>query len=104
MHSINKVLGRKLFANNYKQFSAATFRATDLTIDQAEIRKIKPFTLNKVPFGTMFTDHMLMCDWTKEDGWAAPQIVPYGPIKIETSATSLHYGISVHEGCNVVEN
>jgi branched-chain amino acid aminotransferase len=52
----------------------------------------------------MFTDHMLSCDWTKEHGWAAPQIVPYGPIKIETSATSLHYGISVHEGCNVVEN
>jgi len=45
---------------------------------------------------------MLSIDWTKEKGWEAPKIIPYGPIKLETSATSLHYGISVHEGINVV--
>jgi branched-chain amino acid aminotransferase len=30
--------------------------------------------------------------------------MPYGPIKVETSATALHYGISVFEGLNIVEN
>ena len=52
----------------------------------------------------MFTDHMLSIDWSKEGGWEAPQIVPYGPIKMHTAATSLHYGISVHEGISIVEN
>lgn len=47
---------------------------------------------------------MLVCDWNKQDGWLAPQIVPYGPIKLETSATALHYGISVHEGVTVINN
>ena len=30
--------------------------------------------------------------------------MPYGPIEVETSATALHYGISVHEGLNIMEN
>ena len=47
---------------------------------------------------------MLSIDWTKDAGWHAPQIIPYGPITMETSATALHYGISVHEGISVVEN
>jgi branched-chain amino acid aminotransferase len=47
---------------------------------------------------------MLEIDWTKDGGWEAPKIVPYGPINMATSATSLHYGISVHEGISVVEN
>ena len=47
---------------------------------------------------------MLSIDWTKEGGWDAPKILPYGPIKMQTSATALHYGISVHEGINIVEN
>jgi len=50
------------------------------------------------------TDHMLSIDWTKAGGWEVPKIVPYGPIKMETSATALHYGISVHEGISIVEN
>ena len=47
---------------------------------------------------------MLSIDWTKEKGWEAPQIIPYGPVKMSTAATALHYGISVHEGISVVEN
>ena len=68
------------------------------------MRKIKPTRDEELVFGRLFTDHMLSIDWTKDKGWAAPQIIPYGPIKLETSATALHYGISVHEGISVVEN
>jgi len=55
-------------------------------------------------FGKVFTDHMLTIDWSKEHGWEAPQIVPHGPLTLETSATALHYGISCHEGISVVKN
>ena len=47
---------------------------------------------------------MLDIDWDKQNGWHAPKIIPHGPIKIETSATSLHYGISCFEGLSVVKN
>ena len=65
---------------------------------------IKPTSAEELVFGKNFTDHMLNIDWTKEGGWTRPQIIPYGPIKMETSATALHYGISVHEGISILEN
>jgi len=68
------------------------------------VRKIKPVMSNEYVFGRHFTDHMLVVDWTKQGGWEKPKIVPYGPIKVETSATVLHYGISVHEGLSVLAN
>jgi len=47
MQSVHKVLARRLLANNSRSFgAAATFRVNDLSIEQAEIRKIKPHTLN----------------------------------------------------------
>lgn len=68
------------------------------------MRKIKPVQGEELTFGKVFTDHMLSIDWTKDGGWERPEILPYGPIKMETSATALHYGISVHDGISVVEN
>ena len=47
---------------------------------------------------------MLSFDWTLEDGWATPQIKPYGNIKIPTTATSLHYGVSCFDGFIVARN
>jgi len=69
-----------------------------------DVRKIKPTRAEELVFGRLYTDHMLSIDWTKDGGWDAPKIMPYGPIKMETSATALHYGISVHEGISVMEN
>jgi len=47
---------------------------------------------------------MLSVEWSKQEGWGRPEILPYGPIKMATSATALHYGISVHEGISILEN
>jgi len=47
---------------------------------------------------------MLSIDWQKQSGWQKPKIVPYGPFEIATSATSLHYGISSHDGISVLQN
>jgi branched-chain amino acid aminotransferase len=47
---------------------------------------------------------MFEVDWSKDKGWQTPKIVPYGPIKIPITATSLHYGISCYEALNVVRN
>ena len=43
-------------------------------------------------FGTTISDHMLTIEWTKEDQWKSPKIVPYGDLKISPAASCLNYG------------
>lgn len=47
---------------------------------------------------------MLSIDYTADNGWQAPKIIPYAPFPIATTATSLHYGISAFEGMAVFKN
>ena len=49
-------------------------------------------------FGTYFTDHMFIMDYSEEKGWHEPRIVPYQPIALDPSAMIFHYGQSVFEG------
>ena len=53
---------------------------------------------DKLGFGSVFTDHMFVMDWSSEKGWYDPRIVPYGPIPVSPALNVLHYGQSVFEG------
>ena len=79
-------------------------QAADLQITPVQQKKPKPLNEKGFAFGQLFTDQMLTIDWSKEKGWEKPHILPYGPIKLETSATVLHYGISAFEAITVCEN
>ncbi|KAK5958918.1 branched-chain-amino-acid transaminase BAT1 PWA37_003594 [Arxiozyma heterogenica] len=57
-----------------------------------------PLPNDKLVFGQTFTDHMLQIEWTQEKGWASPEIVPYGPLKLDPSAVVFHYGFEAFEG------
>lgn len=59
--------------------------------------KYKEFWQAKEPivFGRQFTDHMLMIDWSLENGWSRPMIVPFGEFHIHPAAKVLNYGVSV---------
>ncbi|KAL6408404.1 branched-chain amino acid aminotransferase [Ilyonectria robusta] len=37
------------------------------------------------------TAHMVLCKWDQEEGWAAPEMMPYGKISLEPTASVLHY-------------
>ena len=52
----------------------------------------------KLGFGKVFTDHMLLVDWTKEKGWHDARIVPFGRISLHPASTVLHYGAEIFEG------
>ena len=98
--------GANTFARSFStqaKLAATTFRATDLTVTPRKTPKPKP-GWGEFLFGEHYTDHMLTVDWTKESGWAKPQIIENGPITVETSATSLHYGISCYESLPIVKN
>jgi branched-chain amino acid aminotransferase len=53
--------------------------------------------LTSVPFGTLFSDHMLIAEF--EDGrWGQPLLRPYAPLRLAPSISALQYGVSVFEG------
>lgn len=49
-------------------------------------------------FGTTFTDHMVMIDYTEGKGWHDAQVIPYGPIALDPAAAVLHYAQEIFEG------
>ena len=59
--------------------------------------KTKP-AFDQLSFGTVFTDHMFTMDYTQEQGWHDPKIVPYEPILLDPAAMVFHYGQTVFEG------
>lgn len=41
---------------------------------------------------------MLTVDWSINQGWKAPEIVPFGDLSIHPAASSLHYALELFEG------
>jgi branched-chain amino acid aminotransferase len=65
----------------------------------------KASTLKETPRDlSMTTDHMLCVEYSDAKGWEAPEIKPYGTIKVHTTATVLHYGMSCFDGFIVARN
>ena len=56
-----------------------------------------------LPFGRVFSDHMLVCHY-KKGAWQEPQIIPYGSIPMNPGSQVLHYGQSVFEGMKAFKN
>lgn len=50
---------------------------------------------SELVFGKTMSDHMLVINWSQDAGWDRPEIVPYGPLSIPPSASTLHYGLEV---------
>ncbi|HWQ77203.1 MAG TPA: branched-chain amino acid aminotransferase [Anaerovoracaceae bacterium] len=57
--------------------------------------KPNPDTLD---FGTVFTDHMFVMDYSEDKGWHDGRIVPYAPITLEPAAAVFHYAQEMFEG------
>ncbi|MBQ4153341.1 MAG: branched-chain amino acid aminotransferase, partial [Oscillospiraceae bacterium] len=53
---------------------------------------------DKLGFGKVFTDHMFMMDWDKENGWHDAQILPFGPITLSPACNVFHYAQETFEG------
>jgi branched-chain amino acid aminotransferase len=68
-----------------------------MTIEKAKTSKIGKVDFNRLPFGEIFTDHMMVCDY-RDGAWENPRIEPYQPLVLEPSARVFHYGQAVFEG------
>lgn len=69
----------------------------DIEIIKAKTTKINDVDFDDLKFGSVFSDHMLECNF-KNGKWETPKVVPYEPIILDPSAKIFHYGQSVFEG------
>ncbi|WP_299429792.1 branched-chain amino acid aminotransferase [uncultured Maribacter sp.] len=74
----------------------------NITEQKISIEKVKQSKINQVDFdnlsfGSVFADHMLVCDY-KNGKWEAPKVIPYQPIVLDPSSKIFHYGQSIFEG------
>lgn len=61
---------------------------------EAEVAEI----LANPGFGTNFTDHMLLVEWTPDQGWHNARITEYGPLSLDPATAVLHYAQEIFEG------
>jgi len=66
-------------------------------ISKISTSKIESVDFENLPFGEVFTDYMLTCDFINGK-WEEPTIVPYAPFLMDPSATVFHYGEAIFEG------
>lgn len=50
---------------------------------------------------TIATDHMVTAAWSAAEGWATPELKPYGPLSLMPTASCLHYATECFEGLKV---
>jgi branched-chain amino acid aminotransferase len=71
--------------------------ALDVKIEKVQHSRLANTTLENIPFGRVFTDHMFEADYI--DGvWTNVVIRPYQPLQFDPSLAALHYGQSIFEG------
>ncbi|CAZ96966.1 branched-chain amino acid aminotransferase [Zobellia galactanivorans] len=69
----------------------------NISVEKVKKSKIEEVDFNNLAFGSVFTDHMLVCDY-KDGAWETPKVIPYQPISLDPSAKIFHYGQSIFEG------
>ncbi|MFT6994368.1 MAG: branched-chain amino acid aminotransferase, partial [Maribacter sp.] len=68
-----------------------------ISIEKVKTSKIDQIDFDNLAFGSVFTDHMLVCDY-KNGAWELPKIIPYQAISLDPSSKIFHYGQSIFEG------
>ena len=71
--------------------------ASNIEIKYIEKSTIDSVDFSNLPFGSVFSDHMLECDFVNGE-WKIPVIKPYTPITLDPSSKIFHYGQSIFEG------
>ena len=70
---------------------------TAFNVSLVKHSKLEHISLQNVPFGKYFTDHMLEVDFENGE-WQTPHISAYHPLQMDPSSAVLHYGQAIFEG------
>lgn len=68
-----------------------------IKVTRTEHSRIQEVDWSNLPFGKIFSDHMLVMDY-KDGEWKQPEIVPFGNLTLHPATSAIHYGQSIFEG------
>ncbi|KAK0229369.1 aminotransferase [Armillaria nabsnona] len=71
--------------------------ASKLTITLANSLKPVPAP-ERLVFGSVTTDHMLVVSFDPSTGWSAPEIKPYAPLSLDPMSSCFQYCTNIFEG------
>src|SRR5690349_23030982 len=74
-----------------------------IRVTKVERSKLHDISMENIPFGKYFTDHMLEADYENGE-WKNVEIKPYQPLLLSPSLASLHYGQAIFEGIKAYKN
>lgn len=77
--------------------------AYSIPVTKIEHSRLPGVTLENIPFGRTFTDHMLEADYENGE-WKNVEIKPYQPLVVSPSLAAIHYGQSIFEGIKAYKN
>jgi branched-chain amino acid aminotransferase len=66
-------------------------------ITKIENSKLTQVDWDNLPFGKVFSDHMLVMEYADEK-WHQPEILPFGNLNLHPATSAIHYGQSIFEG------
>lgn len=66
-------------------------------ITKTENSRISEVDWDNLPFGKVFSDHMLVMDY-KNGAWQEPELMPFQPLSLHPATSAIHYGQSIFEG------
>ncbi len=68
-----------------------------ITVERTRTPRPRP-PADQIRFGTVFSDHQLICEYTEPRGWGPARIVPAQPLALDPASAGLHYGQAMFEG------
>jgi branched-chain amino acid aminotransferase len=68
-----------------------------ISVTRVEKSRLTEDLRENSPFGTNYSDHMFVADYSKGE-WRDARVIPYGPMSLSPALTAFHYGQSLFEG------
>ncbi len=75
----------------------------NIKVTKTEQSKWDSVDWENLPFGRVFSDHMLVMDYIDGE-WKTPEIVPFSDLKLHPATSAIHYGQSIFEGLKAYRN
>ena len=69
----------------------------EIKIQKSKTSRITEIDFSSIPFGKIFTDHMLVCDY-RDGAWQSAEIMPFQNLSFSPATAAFHYGQEIFEG------
>ena len=69
----------------------------EIKTEKVKTSRLPDIDFENIPFGRVFTDHMLVSDYAHGE-WQETSIIPFQELRLSPATTVLHYGQEIFEG------